>query len=162
MISAGTRQFVIFGAIVMAGYGLYSAYDDWSSQRAEKKAEIDNYFRRSRLTPEQRLAEDRQKQQQDAIKAEQAAREARIAERIAKESNARTPCLIQISSTLRDPSSDDINLTGSYQDNDGLHMILFKGRAKNGFGGYSFAEWHCKGRWDGSSFSVTSLEAINR
>lgn len=162
MISDGTRQFIIFGAVIMACYGLYSAFDDWATQRAEKKAEIDNYFRRSRLTPEQRLAEDRQKQQRDAAKADQAAREARIADRIAKESNARMPCLTHISNTLRDPSSADINLTGSYQDDDGLHMILFKGRAKNGFGGYSFAEWHCKGLWNGTTFTVTSLEAINR
>lgn len=162
MISDGTRQFIILSVVIMACYGLYSAYDDWSTKKAEKKAEIDNYFRRSRLTSEQRLAEDRQKQQQDAIKAEQAAREARIADRVAKESNGRTSCLTLISTTLRDPSSADINLTGSYQDDDGLHMILFKGRAKNGFGGYSFAEWHCKGRWNGSTFIVTSLEAINR
>lgn len=148
---------VIAAIIAIAAVGAIRHYFE---QRDQKQAETAEFFRRNAMTPEQRIAEDRARKQAAAEQAKTAAAEAKAADRAALEKRAYVACMNAIAPQLRDPGSADFKVALSYPEEGGLQHVVLSGRAKNGFGGFAFVEWHCTGTWNGSEFRVSKLQAI--
>lgn len=129
LIQAGRKTMFVIGGIILfllalAIFGSVSRYLD---ERAFKKAQTDEYFRRQAMTPEARIAED-------------SARAKAQADRQAAETKKRiydlgvVTCLAKWKSGMKDPDSAVVvEFSGSVDDN-GNFDAWIAGRGKNSFG----------------------------
>jgi len=124
----------IFGIIIaIAIFGRVSAYLE---DRAFKKAQTEEYFRRQNMTPESRLAED-------AAKAKAAADKVIEEKRLQAYNLGKAACLNKWRASLNDPDSAVIIEFEGQADPDGEFWGWIAGRAKNGFGAYVPTRWSC-------------------
>lgn len=154
MARAGKWLFALF--VVLTLVGVYNAASGYFEERAAKKAEIDEYWRRERLTPEQRIAENKARADA-AIRAAEAAKLARRqAEEKELEATGRAMCLAWWEKSLRDPDSAKVEESGGVLSN-GTYYGHITGRAKNGFGGYVRATWDCQLVRNGTGYLPLTL-----
>lgn len=129
MLSDGTKAFLKFMAVLIALAYAIQFYSDWSAEREEK-------VRRENLTAEQRAAED-------AAAARERDRLRKIKAAADRERPFISTCRNQLVSSLHDPMSAKIDYVVGWFADDGVYTGAFEGRAKNLFGAYVLAQWHC-------------------
>lgn len=129
MLSDGTKAFLKFMAVLIAIAYAIQFYSDWSAEREEKT-------RRASLTAEQRAAEDAAAaREQDRLRKIKAATD--------RERPFISACRNQLVGSLHDPMSAKVDYVVGWFADDGVYTGAFEGRAKNLFGAYVLAKWHC-------------------
>jgi type II secretory pathway pseudopilin PulG len=142
---------IIFG---IAAAGVVSNYFE---KRDQAKAATAEYWRREKLTPEQRLAEDKAKAAAAKAAAQAASAAAAEAQRRAVIENGRRACVAAWVAVLRDPDSAQVEgFEGVPLSATEFQGQIF-GRAKNGFGGFVRGSWWCKALRSGDTVQVISI-----
>lgn len=142
MLSDGTKAFVKFIAVLIFIAYSIQFYSDWSAARAEKE-------RRASLTAEQRAMED-------AAAIEKAEQLRRSTLEYEREQRLVSSCRASLINSLHDPGAASIDHIVGWFDKAGVYTGVFKGRAKNLYGAYVLAEWHCTAI-DGASGGISVL-----
>jgi hypothetical protein len=160
--------------IALTLFPVYHAAKGYLDQRAAKKATLEEYWRREHLPPEQRIAEDKAKEEaarRAKADADEAARIAEVTARLAEERahNAaarektaklealgRAACLTWWRRALHDPDSAKLVEADGVFGDDTYHGWI-TGRAKNGFGAYITATWDCHLRIANETIMPVSL-----
>lgn len=153
------RLLAICGALAL--FPVYHVANIYLDQRAAKKAEIEEFWRREHMAPEQRIAESKAKEEtarRAKADADEAARVADVAaqfsaareradadkaEKAKFEAQGRSACLAWWRQTLNDPDSAKLT-NADWVFNDGAYHGWINGRAKNSFGAYIMATWDCQ------------------
>lgn len=149
--------FMLLIMTVIFGIAVVGAVSEYFEKRERVKAEAAEFWRRERMTPEQRVAENavRAKAAKEAAQAAQAAA-AENEKQIVLE-NGRRACLAGWMASLRDPDSAHVeHFEGTIIGPDEYLGQIF-GRAKNGFGGYVRGEWLCRAMRSGPDVRVLSI-----
>lgn len=144
---------------VLIALTAYGHYNNWSQQRAAKKAERDEFWRRSQLTPEQRIAEDKARQEKLAAQQAEAQRQAAIEARATKTKTHQMACLSALTSTLHDPGSFSLIKHQGYVEGN-QYSGFIDGRAKNSFGALIVATWQCESDEYGGNVIVRTLKQV--
>lgn len=137
-----TRRKIAIGAAALFAWVAWLNINNFMDERAAAKARSDEIMRRQALTPEQRIAEDRAKQEaQERLAAEHRQQAAKAAEDRLQQQIA-TACREVLSRAAHDPSSVSIDDTAVFV-SDGKYVAWLTGRAKNGFGALRQGRWQC-------------------
>lgn len=146
-------------AILLAilAFAAISAVYGYFEKRDQAKAATAEYWRREKLTPEQRLAEDKAKAAAAKAAAQAASAAAAEAQRRAVIENGRRACVAAWVAVLRDPDSAQVEgFEGVPLSATEFQGQIF-GRAKNGFGGFVRGSWWCKAVRSGDTVRVISI-----
>lgn len=160
-------KLILAALVALPLFAVYHALDGYLAQRAEKKAAVEEFWRRERLAPEVRIAEDKAKEEAARLAKAEADESARLAdeqarkavaraERAKVEARGRAACLTWWRQALNDPDSAKlIEADGAFDD--GIYYGWISGRAKNGFGAYIQATWDCQLRISNETVLPISL-----
>ena len=160
-------KLILAALVALALFPVYRAVDGYLDQRAAKKAAVAEFWRREHLPPEQRIAEDKAKEESARRAKAEADESARLADLQARKATAmaksaaiaergRAACLTWWRQALNDPDSAKIEeADGAF--NDGIYYGWISGRAKNGFGAYIMATWDCQLRVSDDAILPISL-----
>jgi len=143
--------------LVIFGIAAISAISGYFEKREHAKAATAEFWRREKLTPEQRLAEDAARATAAKVAAQAASAAAAEAQRRAVVENGRRACVAAWIAALRDPDSAQVeNFEGVVIGASEFQGQVF-GRAKNGFGGFVRGSWWCKAARSGDTVQVISI-----
>ena len=167
-IAAGKALKIIaaLALAILAVVAIDAGYDYFAA-RAAKKAEVDAYWRRSHLTPEQRLAEDRiaaeasaRTEREAAERAAAEAQQQRIAAIDAANRPFKAACKQALLSVLNDPDTARLErVEGSINPPGEFTGVIF-GRARNAFGAMIYGEWLCEAHQNATTITVKSIKQI--
>lgn len=138
--------------------GAWAAVSDYFEKREQEKAATAEYWRRERLTPEQRIAENAAKAKAAKAAAEAAQAAAAENERKAVLESGQRACLAAWRSVLNDPDSAHLDSFEGVVLSKSEFQGQIIGRAKNAFGGYVRASWWCHGVRTGADVRVLTIK----
>lgn len=160
-------KLILAALVALALFPVYHAANGYLDQRAAKKAAVEEFWRREHLAPEQRIAEDKAKEEAARLAKANADEVSRLADELARKTKARAEraeieargraaCLTWWRQSLNDPDSAKlVEADGAF--NDGVYYGRITGRAKNGFGAYITATWDCQLRVSNETILPVSL-----
>lgn len=149
MLSDGTKAFLKFMAVLIGIAYAFQFYTDWSAEKEEKT-------RRASLTAEQRAMED-------SAVAQENERQRKIKAAAEREKPFISACRNKLVGSLHDPMSAKIDYVVGWFANDGVYTGAFEGRAKNLFGAYVLAQWHCTAIGsDSGGIAVLDIKQLQR
>lgn len=134
-----------------------SAISDYIDRKNAKAAEVKEFFRREALTPQQRIAEDRQREAKALAEANAAKAVAERSSLEAMRSAGSLACKAFLMQSLNDPFSAEIDPPHGSIGTDYSYSGVLEGRAKNAFGAYVKASWYCKAVRSGNAYNVVEL-----
>lgn len=150
-----TKQKIVIGGIALIGWVAWINIETYIEQRAVTKARTEEFFRRQAMTPEQRIAEDQQKIQAQAMASETLRQQAEDQKR----RKIKYACTEILKKSAHDPSSVEIEGAVTYPV-DGLYVVSITGRARNGFGALRLGQWECKIAVNGDKISLVSFSEL--
>lgn len=148
---------VVAFIVIIVGIAAGGAISDYFAKRDQAKAATAEYWRRERLTPEQRLAEDAAKARAAKAAAEAAQAAAAENERKVVLANGQRACLAAWRLALNDPDSAQLDSFDGVVLSKSEFQGQIIGRAKNAFGGYVRASWWCHGVLTGADVRVLRI-----